>query len=240
MSKKIISIHAPREGGDRIQRRPSADQPISIHAPREGGDAAAVVRWVDGCGNFNPRPPRGGRPHPQGRTVRRVGISIHAPREGGDAGRRGCPSALSNFNPRPPRGGRPHPQGRTVRRVGISIHAPREGGDRTFSTCWEISGISIHAPREGGDQRCVSEFDWQTISIHAPREGGDRRESGGRHHCQHFNPRPPRGGRLCRWDGEAFRFGFQSTPPARGATAGVHVGDPADGISIHAPREGGD
>ena len=78
---------------------------ISIHAPREGGDysALALARMVF---NFNPRPPRGGRrqfltmtmafkifqstPPARGAT-RRCGvtvdiaqISIHAPREGGD------------------------------------------------------------------------------------------------------------------------------------------------------------
>ena len=33
---------------------------------------------------------------------------------------------------------------------------------------------------------------------------------------------------------------FQSTPPARGATAPLHHGHAALGISIPAPREGGD
>ena len=33
---------------------------------------------------------------------------------------------------------------------------------------------------------------------------------------------------------------FQSTPPARGATAGIIGFDRAIDISIHAPREGGD
>ena len=56
------------------------------------------------------------------------------------------------------------------------------------------------------------------ISIHAPREGGDLQDR-----------RP-----FLR------QKGFQSTPPARGATAerrdpGLH-----QHISIHAPREGGD
>ena len=34
--------------------------------------------------------------------------------------------------------------------------------------------------------------------------------------------------------------GFQSTPPARGATKTVVVDDGMPAISIHAPREGGD
>ena len=34
----LISIHAPREGGDRINFRATGGAVISIHAPREGGD----------------------------------------------------------------------------------------------------------------------------------------------------------------------------------------------------------
>ena len=44
-----ISIHAPREGGD------------SVHAPREGGDSVSC-RTCSMPWDFNPRPPRGGRP----------------------------------------------------------------------------------------------------------------------------------------------------------------------------------
>ena len=62
----LISIHAPREGGDvKIGQDRSIISIISIHAPREGGDcthlAERSVIW-----NFNPRPPRGGRPAPRG------------------------------------------------------------------------------------------------------------------------------------------------------------------------------
>ena len=80
----VISIHAPREGGD----SPSPEtvpviQPISIHAPREGGDRGNVKIIVTG--------PR---------------ISIHAPREGGDVIVPREPPLILYFNPRPPRGGR--------------------------------------------------------------------------------------------------------------------------------------
>ena len=56
---------------------------ISIHAPREGGDSQQQDRLC-GNSNFNPRPPRGGRrgQRPAKRTQHE--ISIHAPREGGD------------------------------------------------------------------------------------------------------------------------------------------------------------
>ena len=57
-----ISIHAPREGGDRrFAAGDFAASEISIHAPREGGDTLPG-------------------------TVQQVcDISIHAPREGGDS-----------------------------------------------------------------------------------------------------------------------------------------------------------
>ena len=56
----------------------------------------------------------------------------------------------------------------------------------------------------------------------------------------HFNPRPPRGGRLKLDTDKPISQVFQSTPPARGATVGTHFIRPIKGISIHAPREGGD
>ena len=56
-----ISIHAPREGGDQGFNGVNSGIAISIHAPREGGDVIyhnLLTKLVD----FNPRPPRGGRP----------------------------------------------------------------------------------------------------------------------------------------------------------------------------------
>ena len=79
--------------------------------------------------------------------------------------------------------------------------------------------ISIHAPREGGDDDVVFYvMPEDTISIHAPREGGDN---------QSF----PLVG---------VGVGFQSTPPARGATTPINIYKLDILISIHAPREGGD
>ena len=101
---------------------------ISLHAPREGGDGGGDVPIIH-KGNFNPRPPRGGRripaadlsacrpfqstPPARGATLLEVNkmvkiriISIHAPREGGDALTILAVELLHYFNPRPPRGGR--------------------------------------------------------------------------------------------------------------------------------------
>ena len=56
-----------------------------------------------------------------------------------------------------------------------------------------------------------------------------------------FNPRPPRGGRQTVSTLIKAETGFQSTPPARGATSGYQYEDlRLVLISIHAPREGGD
>ena len=61
----IISIHAPREGGDLDFLGTVLDFIISIHAPREGGDRGHSAMQSE------------------------IVISIHAPREGGDGGQRG-------------------------------------------------------------------------------------------------------------------------------------------------------
>ena len=148
---QLISIHALREEGDvmswnipdsrkQFLSTPSARRAtkcksefvqflrISIHALREEGDRQRRPAH-QGCGDFYPRPPRGGRPcaplsrasaetflsTPSARraTCRRslpkrptTIISIHALREEGDARPSKSPSSNRNFYPRPPRGGR--------------------------------------------------------------------------------------------------------------------------------------
>ena len=149
--------------------------------------------------DFNPRSPRGERLFLVPGISGSLAISIHAPREGSDAIACGEPILAQ-----------------------ISIHAPREGSDRGVSILSPISlifqstlpargatyghtagpagdPISIHAPREGSDHNRPPIAPGDQISIHAPREGSD---SGSR-----FSSSDTR---------------FQSTLPARGATANVH------------------
>ena len=59
----LISIHALREEGDRGRDCPPCQRSISIHALREEGDWKCLRRGLP-WSNFNPRPPRGGRPTP--------------------------------------------------------------------------------------------------------------------------------------------------------------------------------
>ena len=103
---------------------------ISIHAPREGGDGCCAGQ-NQRQSNFNPRPPRGGRPEKTPEINLISPISIHAPREGGD------PFLLTGAN----------------FYNNISIHAPREGGDTHTVRIPAKLCISIHAPREGGDSK---------------------------------------------------------------------------------------
>ena len=104
----VISIHAPREGGD-FSGYPGCAlcSVISIHAPREGGRRCEWGGHPRDWSNFNPRPPRGGRLNALRLVDNKTNISIHAPREGGDRRRPGSACQRGYFNPRPPRGGRP-------------------------------------------------------------------------------------------------------------------------------------
>ena len=146
---------------------------ISIHAPREGGDVMENME-IKTYGNFNPRPPRGGRPArasslkpsvvfqstPPARGATLIPprvellfrISIHAPREGGDLDVRALKSSIhSIFQSTPPARGATAGHQTAARTRPISIHAPREGGDYHTTLFPAMQGISIHAPREGGD-----------------------------------------------------------------------------------------
>ena len=259
----------------------------STHPARGATGCACGICW--GMGYFNPRTPRGVRlkatfcpaatcyfnPRtPRGvrlKTAVLCGVyqkfqSTHPAR-----GATRYPTPLlrqpPNFNPRTPRGVRQLSTPKVVQAIRISIHAPREGCDFClFAQTAEGIMISIHAPREGCDSgqsvvcRCPCHFNPRTprgvrliyfrrlakamaarISIHAPREG-----------CDNIST-----------ETIEVSNAFQSTHPARGATAwppalrrcnhyfnprtprGVRrvydgAGPRNDGISIHAPREGCD
>ncbi len=56
----MISIHAPRPGGDCWACATTVILIISIHAPRPGGDDSEFAELTTDD-DFNPRPPPGGR-----------------------------------------------------------------------------------------------------------------------------------------------------------------------------------
>ena len=213
--------------------------------------------------HFNPRPPRGGRPLGPRGLGRDLDISIHAPRAGGDLRPQRRAARVHHFNPRPPRGGRrPFADLVPIKRYDISIHAPRAGGDVVLADVGGGHDISIHAPRAGGDRgppSCASgspNFNPRPprggrparkegasrrgISIHAPRAGGDCRVPTGLVGELISIHAPRAGGDSAPVGIRTSAATFQSTPPARGATAGSVSPLPGFGISIRAPRAGGD
>ena len=148
--------------------------PISIHAPREGGDRAARNsgrRSVD----FNPRPPRGGRLSTVTMMQYRGGISIHAPARGATFLFNDTDGMTPISIHAPREGGDSRPMRCIISSRTISIHAPREGGDlRLLPTHSNSQPISIHAPREGG--RRGRPYLWQgrnTFQSTPPARGGD-------------------------------------------------------------------
>ena len=127
----IISIHAPREGGDRLPALAStAAKLFQSTPPREGGDG----RFLFHCSAaliFQSTPPARGATGggPGRRALQRPFQSTPPARGATPAWIRSSPGSIFQSTP-PARGAtrhRHHLQRR--RRFSISIHAPREGGD---------------------------------------------------------------------------------------------------------------
>ena len=153
VSEIVISIHAPREGGDSVTTFDYAHaSKISIHAPREGGDLVLVGR-ISRQQQFQSTPPA------RGATQLGTPVSCHH----------------SDFNPRPPQGGRLHGRGRRFADFVISIHAPRKGGDYSTPARAALTMSFQSTPPARGATIGVttSTAMVQEISIHAPRKGGD-------------------------------------------------------------------
>ena len=236
----LISIHAPREGGDSAYSSSISCRRYFNPRPPRGGRPPSL--W---CGNsagyFNPRPPRGGRRISRPVYSEALRISIHAPREGGDGGAAPQRRSPPYFNPRPPRGGRQRhlhagPGGRYFN------PRPPRGGRPPAPT----SGILLRfhfnprPPRGGRHGFGHYQYGWYIISIHAPREGGDLPAGAARHIRHDFNPRPPRGGRPFGSIFSRPASNFNPRPPRGGRPASWSPAFLFCRISIHAPREGGD
>ena len=149
-----ISIHAPREGGDRADRLLGiGDRGISIHAPREGGDCGIASTIVVMISDFNPRPPRGGRPKAGTSPARRAyDFNPRPPRGGRLLPEKPHRQGLPHFNPRPPRGGRLSASRTASRHSAFQSTPPARGATPArLPQPLPARPISIHAPREGGD-----------------------------------------------------------------------------------------
>ncbi len=146
---------------------------VSIHAPRAGGD---IYVWIETAylASFNPRPPRGGRlqtgalrgegykfqstPPARGATrprpdhLRRYAVSIHAPRAGGDPTRTSGRRKRCGFQSTPPARGATAPTGLEISAVTPFQSTPPARGATLYRL--QLRGVftvSIHAPRAGGD-----------------------------------------------------------------------------------------
>mgnify|MGYP000926818272 FL=1 len=192
-------------------------------------------------------------------------ISIHAPRTGSDTIPADKPAERPDFNPRSPHGERLLDQDICDALEAISIHAPRTGSDvRRRSDGKGCTRISIHAPRTGSDtwtnwssasfvhfnprsphgerqgRPCVNAM-YLLISIHAPRTGSDIVLLLSSPKMISFQSTlPARGATAARARFAAASAAFQSTLPARGATLHMSFDNFESSISIHAPRTGSD
>ena len=216
-----ISIHAPREGCDSLlvctrsacvpfqsthpARGATAGGPevrrskhISIHAPREGCDQGVGVVLTKTAEFQSTHPARGATTRTSTAQANVRFQSTH-PARGATAHKRDHARRILYFNPRTPRG---------VRLTLPTARAPQ-------------NTISIHAPREGCD--VITKFRRSLERDFNPRTPrGVRREVLDNGVVVHgnSNPRTPRGVRPRRKGLHWITDRFQSTHPARGATAG--------------------
>ena len=199
MGNKFQSTH-PARGATR--RTPSTVWSVRFQSTHPARGATKLTRGMINLRRyFNPRTPHGVRRDLQaaGGPVREH-ISIHAPRTGCDTTITAVRNKTFQFqSTHPARGATRFAQEMVFVQTLISIHAPRTGCDRPVPPAVRrCSSISIHAPRTGCD---ISKRGMLAcsicISIHAPRTGCDSGLSK----------------RLL------LARKFQSTHPARGATA---------------------
>ena len=134
----------PRAGGDEADLDFSAV--VSIHAPRAGGDAAG--RLLRRMQRFNPRPRAGGDWNAKWKLFDKL-VSIHAPARGATVHGDHRSGPALEFQSTPPRGGR-----RTaisgMLGVEVSIHAPARGATLRLGVPRRASMPFQSTPPRGG------------------------------------------------------------------------------------------
>ena len=150
--KRIVSIHAPREGcdlGSLLRPAPEAD--VSIHAPREGCDIVPDSDY-SGVGMFQFTHPGRGATRSMRCACWHKRFQFTHPGRGATVGAYPPYPGSSRFNSRTPGGVRLVYWLVVVAEYEVSIHAPREGCDKANQMEFKQEQIvSIHAPREGCD-----------------------------------------------------------------------------------------
>ena len=166
-----------------------------FHAPARGATPAGRC-CKDGTGNFNPRPPRGGRRYVSYGPRPRHRFQSTPPARGATWSVCNKHPLYGYFNPRPPRGGRllygrsayfswyfnPRPPrgGRRVRLrqqpegIGnFNPRPPRGGRLGLLPHLLHALGFQSTPPARGATVKMKVRRWSMSISIHAPREGGD-------------------------------------------------------------------
>ena len=208
---------------------------------------------------FNPRAPRGARlgssqPWPRGKKfqstrpargatkaarhrVKQNPVSIHAPRAGRDFSDEVERWTMDCFNPRAPRGARPTPTDWVGGCMAFQSTRPARGATDAFAYFKYLEPVSIHAPRAGRDAGgSATTAARASFNPRAPR-GARPQRIGGIARTTSFNPRAPRGARPTTAIRRSLSPVFQSTRPARGATAVAgEDGLRADCFNPRAPR----
>ena len=192
---------------------------ISIHAPREGGDRCLRGR-VRCRHHFNPRPPRGGRRAAPKRPNNRPEFQSTPPARGATLFRFHFCFSYDKFQSTPPaRGATWYITASPPDTPRFQSTPPARGATRgNRSAAVFLERFQSTPPARGATSSVATVTPTAAISIHAPREGGDAEVP---HHSDEytdFNPRPPRGGRHNDKIHGLHTTPFQSTPPARGAT----------------------
>ena len=252
------SPHGERQTGTRPAERRNNFNPRSPH-----GERRVFLRRAPQLLYFNPRSPHGerrardfghldfdaisihaprtGSDLHQGFGDTAQHISIHAPRTGSDIGAHGRGFHAVQFQSTLPARGATAGSS-SFRRASLNFNPRSPHGERRARFACRPRGSDFN-PRSPHGERREKKTGWvpaETISIHAPRTGSDNQAPGAPRRNGDFNPRSPHGERQQSRQRPASRQQFQSTLPARGATAGSAGGGDSTPISIHAPRTGSD
>ena len=213
-----ISIHAPRMGSDRGQRR---------HRPHRP--------------DFNPRSPDGERPRAPRCSTRTSRYFNPRSPDGERRLRHRNTMVTEKFQSTLPGWGATRGESNPVQSCRISIHAPRMGSDasvcRRWFDSWHFNPRSPDGERHGGTWACATRKTFQST---LPGWGATGISSLLRFTSIDFNPRSPDGERLSLTVVQSVGSIFQSTLPGWGATRAVVRAVPKVAISIHAPRMGSD
>ena len=169
--------------------------------------------------DFNPRAPRGARPHWTQEQTTQVIFQSTCPARGTTDKLIKLGDAYINFNPRAPRGAR--------QREDFIGQAVAE-----FQSTCPARGTTKAAEEAKAEA--------EQFQSTCPARGTTRASAAAPPPPRNFNPRAPRGARLRQISPRNFGTRFQSTCPARGTTFIRECLEAERRISIHVPREGHD